>query len=44
VDLPSVAELAKIFEQNAIVYEEGEKIALHWCFSNQAEWFYPTVT
>jgi hypothetical protein len=44
VDLPDVAELAKTFEQNAIVYGEGEKIALHWCFSNQTEWFYPTVT
>jgi hypothetical protein len=43
VDLEEVAEVAKNFEQNAIVYGQGEKIALHWCFSETTEWFYPKV-
>jgi hypothetical protein len=43
VDLPEIAEVAKNFEQNAILFGEGEKIALHWCFSSSTEWFYPKV-
>jgi hypothetical protein len=43
VDLPEIAAVARDFEQNAILYGAGEKIALHWCFSDTSEWFYPKV-
>ncbi|MFN3267185.1 MAG: DUF3293 domain-containing protein [Deinococcales bacterium] len=44
VDLAEIAQVAKDFEQNAILYGQDEKIALHWCFSRVTEWFYPVVS
>jgi Protein of unknown function (DUF3293) len=36
-----VLELGRRFEQNAIVFGDGERVALGWCATNKLEWFYP---
>ncbi len=44
-DVPceDVIEIAKQFDQNAIMFGEADKIALCWCFLDEIEWFYPSV-
>ena len=43
VSLQEMISLAQDFNQNAIVFGQGARIALCWCFSGENEWFYPKV-
>ena len=36
-------KLGQQFGQHAIVYGQGEQVALAWCESGRLEWFYPNV-
>jgi Protein of unknown function (DUF3293) len=36
-------ELARKFEQNAILYGEESKVALAWCDNEELEWFFPQL-
>ncbi len=42
VDLPEILSVAQDFEQNAIMYGEGQRLALCWCFSGEIDWLYPS--
>lgn len=42
VELPNVMAVARDFEQHAIVYGQGSRLALCWCFSGETDWFYPS--
>ena len=44
VALEEIIKVARDFEQNAVMYGQGEKIALCWCFLEETEWFFPEVT
>ncbi len=43
VPLEQIISLAQDFNQNAIVFGQGARIALCWCFSGESEWFYPSI-
>ncbi len=36
-------ELARKFDQNAILYGEESKVALAWCDNEELEWFFPQL-
>jgi hypothetical protein len=42
VELPDILRVARDFEQNAILYSDGSRLALSWCFSGETDWFYPS--
>ncbi|RIH84504.1 DUF3293 domain-containing protein [Calidithermus roseus] len=41
VGLEEALAVGRRFGQNAIVYGQGERVALAWCESGELEWFYP---
>jgi hypothetical protein len=43
ISLEEALELGQMFEQNAILYGQGNRVALAWC-EGGLEWFYPKVT
>ena len=42
VALEEALELGKRFEQHAVLYGQGERVALAWC-DGGLEWFYPKL-
>ncbi len=40
VPLEAALELARKFEQNAILYGKESKVALAWCDNEELEWFF----
>ena len=43
LSLGDALELGEQFGQHAIVYGEGEQVALAWCEDGRLEWFYPKL-
>lgn len=41
IGLEEALAIGRRFGQNAIVYGQGERVALAWCESGGLEWFYP---
>ncbi|WP_040778800.1 DUF3293 domain-containing protein [Calidithermus timidus] len=41
IGLEEALAVGRRFGQNAIVYGEGERVALAWCGGGGLEWFYP---
>ena len=42
VSFEGALELGRMFEQHAVLYGEGERVALVWC-DGELEWFYPRL-
>ena len=42
VSLEGALELGRMFEQHAVLYGQGERVALVWC-DGGLEWFYPRL-
>ncbi len=43
IELDQALEFGKHFEQHAIIYGQGNRVALAWCEDSRLEWFYPEV-
>ena len=43
LSLEDALALGSQFGQHAVVYSEGEQVALAWCEDGRLEWFYPKV-
>ena len=43
LSLGDALELGQQFGQHAVVYGEGERVALAWCEDKRLEWFYPKL-
>jgi Protein of unknown function (DUF3293) len=41
ISLQGALELGRDFEQHAILYGQGNRVALAWCESEALDWFYP---
>lgn len=43
ISLDDALDIGKGFEQHAIVYGQGNRVALAWCEDKRLEWFYPLL-
>lgn len=43
ISLDDSLELGKHFEQHAIIYGQGNRVALAWCEDKRLEWYYVQV-
>jgi Protein of unknown function (DUF3293) len=41
ITLEAALEIGLHFEQHAIIYGQGNRVALAWCKDGRLEWFYP---
>lgn len=42
-DAVTMLELGREFEQNAVLWGEGGRVALGWCPSGELEWYWPKL-
>jgi Protein of unknown function (DUF3293) len=43
IELASALDIGRTFEQHAILYGEGNRVALAWCESEKLDWLYPKL-
>lgn len=43
IELATAIDIGQTFEQHAILYGQGNRVALAWCESEKLDWFYPKL-
>ncbi len=43
IALEQALDIGRMFEQHAILYGQGNRVALAWCESKKLDWFYAAV-